>query len=106
MTTQLKIIIAVLIAGALLLGGYLLFLNSSSSSGSGITASNITSQADQAQVQFLNLANKTGEVTFDTSILSDLRFTSRISTQTIPAPVPIGRRDPFAPIPGLPTAGN
>ena len=103
MTTRMKIIIAVLVAGALLLGAYLLFFNASTSSNTAITVSGITTQADQAQVIFLNLANQTGSVTFDTGILQDPRFTGRISTQVPSVPEPVGRRDPFAPIPGVST---
>ena len=106
MTTRMKIIIAVLVAGALLLGAYLLFFNASSSSDTSISASAITTQADQTQVLFLNLASKTGSVTFDTGILKDPRFTGRINTQLAPVPEPVGRRDPFAPIPGITTTAT
>ena len=103
MTTRMKIIIAVLVAGALLVGVYLLFFNASSSSDIGITASDVTTKADQAQVIFLNLASKTGSVTFNTDILKDPRFTGRINKQVPSVPEPVGRRDPFAPISGAPT---
>ena len=98
MSTRTKIIAAVVIGGALLLGAYLLFFNTNST-GSAITEENAPASA--AEVTFLNLASKTDSITFDTTVLTDPRFTSLVDTRTSIVPVPQGRRDPFSPIAGL-----
>ena len=98
MSTQTKIVSSVIAVGILLLGGYLLFFNSNSSSG---VVSTDSAPASAAEVTFLNLATKAGPISFDTTILSDPRFVSLIDTNTNITPVPLGRRDPFAPVPGI-----
>ena len=99
MTTRTKIIIAVVIAGAVLVGGYLLFFNTDNSADVVSTGNSVPASA--AEVTFLNLATQAAPITFDTSILSDPRFTSLINTDTTIIPVPQGRPDPFAPVPGI-----
>jgi flagellar basal body-associated protein FliL len=99
MSTQTKIIIAVLIAGVLLVGAYLVFFNTSSSSSDVLTSN--SAPASAAEVTFLNLATQLEPITFDTSILTDSRFTSLIDTRTSITPVAQGRRDPFAPVAGI-----
>ena len=51
-----------------------------------------------AQAQFVNLSAQLVPLTFDTSILTDPRFTSLIDLHTAILPEAIGRRDPFAPL--------
>lgn len=97
MSTQTKIVIGIIILGAGLIGTYLLFFNTSSTS----AISSSSAPASAAEVTFLDLATKTGPITFDTAILTDPRFTSLINTETTVIPVPQGRRDPFAPVPGI-----
>ena len=98
MSTQTKIIIAVVIAGALLVGSYLLFFNTNGNT-SALSAEG--APASDAEVTFLSLATKADSITFNLSILSDPRFTSLIDTRTNVVPVPEGRKDPFAPVPGV-----
>jgi flagellar basal body-associated protein FliL len=99
MNNRTKIIIAVVIAGALLVGGYLLFFNSSNSSSGAVVSTSVS--ANTAEVTFLDLATQADAITFNTSILSDPRFTSLVDTSTTVVPVPEGRKDPFAPVPGI-----
>ena len=99
MSNTTKIVIAVVIGGALLVGAYLLFFNTNSSSA--VTETSNDASANSAEVTFLNLATQAEAITFDTSILSDPRFTSLIDTSTNVVPVPVGRPDPFAPVPGV-----
>jgi hypothetical protein len=102
MSTQTKIIAGVVIGGALLLGGYLAFFNSSSAPS---VVSTDAAPASAAEITFLDLATKAEPISFDTSILFDPRFTALIDTRTAIVPVPLGRRDPFAPVAGIAT-GN
>ena len=97
MSTRTKIIAAVILGGILLLGGYLLFFNTTSTN----VVSTDSAPASAAEVTFLNLATQTGSISFDTSVLSDPRFTALIDTRTAITPVPQGRKDPFAPVPGI-----
>jgi flagellar basal body-associated protein FliL len=99
MSTQTKIVIGVVLGGVLLVGGYLVFFNSSNSS-SDVLSSN-SAPASEAEVTFLNLATQLEPITFDTSILTDSRFTSLIDTRTSITSVSQGRPDPFAPVAGI-----
>ena len=98
MSTQTKIIAGVVIGGVLLLGGYLAFFNSNSAPSVMTTDA---APASAAEITFLDLATKAEPITFDTTVLYDPRFTSLIDTRTAIVPVPVGRRDPFAPVAGI-----
>ncbi len=56
-----------------------------------------------AETTFVNLAAQLEPLGFDTSILSDPRFTALQDIHTAIVPEASGRKDPFAPIPGLST---
>ena len=68
-----------------------------------LTGSTDTSQvvtasvpSSEAEVVFVNLASQLVPLSYDTSILSDPRFTSLIDLHTAVLPEQKGRRDPFA----------
>lgn len=54
--------------------------------------------------QFLNLAGELQPVSFDTTLFADPRFASLVDLTVPITPESKGRVDPFAPIPGVPTA--
>jgi hypothetical protein len=96
MSTRTKIIFAVLAAGVVLVGGYLVFFPQNA----GTSALSTTSApASAAEAQFLNLAGQIGSITFDTSIFNDPRFTSLVDIHTAVLPEAMGRKDPFAQLP-------
>jgi hypothetical protein len=57
----------------------------------------------RAQAQFEVLIGELGPISFDLTILSDPRFNSLVDLTTPITPEPAGRKDPFAPIPGVST---
>ena len=79
------------------MGSYLLFFNSNSDS-SAITT---TVPASDAEVTFLHLATEADSINFNTTVLTDPRFTSLVDTRTNVIPVPTGRTDPFSQVPGI-----
>jgi hypothetical protein len=98
MSSKTKIIVVVLGVAVLLGVIYLMFFNNSSdTSAVSETGGAATSPA---QVNFLNLLSQIQPVTFDTTILSDPRFTSLVDIHTAILPEAVGRKDPFAPLPG------
>ena len=104
MSTNTKIIIGVVIAGAVGIGAYLLFFNNNSDAA---VLSAQTAPASAAEISFLNLASQTEAVTFDTTILSDPRFKALVDIHTAIVPEPQGRINPFAPLSGsASSAGN
>ncbi len=103
MSTRTKIIVGVVGGVVILAAAYLLFFNSNSNTSA---VSNGSAPASAAEVAFLNLASKTGPITFDTSIFSDPRFTSLVDIHTVIIPEPQGRTDPFASVPGITASGN
>jgi len=85
--------------GVVLLGAgvyYFLFFNKDT--GSALTSSD--GGASQEEQSFLTLVGQLGPIVFDTSLLSDPRFTSRTDIRTTIVPEASGRTDPFAAIPG------
>ncbi len=96
-TSSNTIIIVVIILGALGVGGYLLFFNSNTSA----LSINNSAPASAAEQTFLNLTSEAESISFNTSILSDPRFTSLVDTRTAVVPVSEGRPDPFSPVPGV-----
>lgn len=87
-------LIALIIGIILLLGaGIALF-----SSSAGTVALQSSTTTSDAEATFVNLTAQLEPIGFDTSILSDPRFTSLVDIHTAIVPEPTGRRDPFAPI--------
>lgn len=62
--------------------------------------------ASDAELTFVNLASQLGTLEFDTSLLSDPRFMALVDVRTAIIPEASGRKDPFAPISGVPTTRN
>jgi hypothetical protein len=93
MSSRTKIIFAVMAGGIALAAGYLLFFPKSDG-GAALSADSVPASA--AEVRFLNLAGQIGSITFDTSIFSDLRFSSLVDIHTAILPEAAGRKDPFA----------
>jgi hypothetical protein len=98
MSTQIKIIIAVVIAIAVVGGGYLFFFSGSDSTTA--VGPDDSQNASAAEQTFVDLSTKAQSISFDTSIFSDPRFTSLVDTRTTIVTVPTGRPDPFAAIAG------
>jgi hypothetical protein len=91
-STLVFIICLVVVAGGL--GYYFFFFNSSSSAALTTNAG----AASDAEFSFITLVSKLDPIVFDTSVLSDPRFTSRQDIRTAIVPEASGRTDPFAPI--------
>ena len=86
-------IIAIVIGVVVLLAAaYLLFLKPDSSAT--VTSTEPTSPVENT---FVNLASQLEPLGFDTTILSDPRFTALVDIHTAILPETSGRRDPFAP---------
>jgi hypothetical protein len=94
-----NIIIGIIVGIALLVGGYLFFFNTSPVDTSALTNTN-SGNVSAAQEQFIQLSTQASSINFDTTILSDYRFTSLQNTDTPLQPVSTGRADPFSPLPG------
>lgn len=91
-STLVFVLCLVIVAGGL--GYYFFFFNSSS--GAALTASAGT--ASDAELSFITLVSKLDPIVFDTTVLSDPRFTDRQDIRTAIVPEAAGRKDPFAPI--------
>ena len=96
MSSRIKIIIVALIVIFVLGAGYLLYFNNTPSSTTAVSATGAPSSP--AEVTFLNLASQLNSISFDTTILSDPRFTALVDIHTAILPETSGRTDPFAPI--------
>ena len=55
----------------------------------------------QVQASFLTLAAQLQPIAFDTSVLTDPRFSSLVDIQTVIVPEATGRTDPFSPLAGV-----
>jgi hypothetical protein len=82
----------IVVAGGLLY--YFFFFNTSTDS----ALLTDTTMASDAELSFITLVGKLDSITFDTSLLSDPRFTARQDIRTAVVPEQTGRKDPFAPI--------
>lgn len=91
-STLVFVICLVIVAGGL--GYYFFFFNSGATS----AISTTSGTASDAELSFISLVGKLDPIVFDTSVLSDPRFTSRESIRTAIVPEAAGRKDPFAPI--------
>jgi hypothetical protein len=100
MSMRNNIIIGVIVGIALLVGGYLFFFNTTPATTSALSSGNSTASANVAEEKFVQLSDQASSITFDTTILTDPRFTSLIDTHTQLTPVQTGRPDPFAPLSG------
>jgi len=76
------------------LGYYFFFFNS----GTDTTLNATPGGASSAELSFITLVGKIEPIVFDTSLLSDPRFTTREDIRTAIIPEESGRKDPFAPI--------
>ena len=93
--TQKTIIATVIVILGILVPAYFLISSTpATSSDAVVTASVPTSDAE---AQFVNLSAQLVPLTFDTTILTDPRFTSLVDLHTVVLPEATGRRDPFAP---------
>lgn len=88
------IIASLVVAG----GAYWYFFTGSPASDAPLSEGSAQSAA---QIQFETLIGELGPITFDLTILSDPRFNALVDLTTPIEPEPIGRKDPFAPIPGV-----
>jgi len=91
-STLVFVICLVIVAGGL--GYYFFFFNSGATS----AISTTSGTASDAELSFISLVGKLDPIVFDTSVLSDPRFTSRENIRTAIVPEAAGRKDPFAPI--------
>jgi hypothetical protein len=94
--------IILVVCAIIVIGGgiyYFYFFNT----GTGVGVSSDTAIASDAEISFIALVSKLDPITFNTAILSDPRFTSRTDIRTTVVPESTGRKDPFAPIAGVPT---
>lgn len=82
----------VIVAGGL--GYYFFFFNSNTDAA--LSSGPVT--ASDAELSFISLVGKLEPITFDTSILSDPRFTGRQDIRTAIVPEATGRKDPFSSI--------
>jgi hypothetical protein len=80
-------------AAILIVVGYLLFFNKSSTPD--ITTGSPTS-ADE--LLFINLAGELDPIVFNSTVLTDPRFVSLVDIRTAIIPENLGRTDPFAPL--------
>lgn len=93
------IIIATIVLG---IGAYwLLFVNTGNNPPLTTSA---TASADQAK--FESLVSEIRPISFNTGVFNDPRFQSLVDLTTSITPEPIGRPDPFAPLPGQQTTGQ
>ena len=94
---QKTIIALIIVIIGVAIPGYFLLTSSSKVD----TSNEVVSTSDignDAEAQFVTLSAQLVPLSFDTTILTDSRFTSLIDLHTIVLPEAIGRRDPFAPI--------
>ncbi|MEO6536069.1 MAG: hypothetical protein ABIT47_00095 [Candidatus Paceibacterota bacterium] len=97
--------VILILCAVIVLGGgayYFFFFNN----GTAVTVSSDSVIASDAEVSFIALVSKLDPITFNTTILSDPRFTQRTDIRTTVVTETTGRKDPFAPIPGAPTAAK
>lgn len=90
-----------IIVGVILLGvaAYMVFFRDRG--GDGVVP--VDGPASSAEFTFMTLASQIEPIVFDTGVLDDPRFMALEDIRTAVIPEPSGKRDPFAPIPGLVT---
>ncbi len=91
------IALAIVVVGA---GLYFLWGRPASDS---VVTADVTPQSSQ-EATFLGLATELDAVTLDSGIFNDPRFTTLKDIHTTIISEPIGRRDPFANLPGVTAA--
>ena len=90
-----KLILAIVtVVLGLVVPAYLLMSKGSGESTDVVTAS---APSSDAEMIFINLVAQLSPLSFDTSILTDPRFTSLVDLHTAVLPEQKGRKDPFAP---------
>lgn len=70
-------------------------------SGSSAPPLSLSGSQNVAQARFEMLIGELAPISFDLSILSDERFAALLDITVPTTPEPIGRTDPFAPLPGV-----
>jgi len=68
-----------------------------------LTADEGASNVDEAL--FMNLASQIDSIKFDETFFADPRFQSLVDIRVVVVPEPVGRKDPFANLPGI-VSGN
>jgi hypothetical protein len=86
-----------IVCAVVVFGGAAIYYMSGSSTDS-TSAVSASAPASAAELTFVNLVGQLNSLTFDTSILSDPRFTALVDIHTSLVPEAAGRRNPFAPI--------
>jgi hypothetical protein len=92
--TIILVICLVIVTGGL--AYYFFFFNPSNTAQVTLTAT--PGAASDAELSFITLVSKLDPIVFDTSLLSDPRFTSRQNIRTAIIPEASGRKDPFGPV--------
>lgn len=88
-----------IICGVVVVGGLLYyFFFFTADTGTAVTAA---AGASDAELTFVNLAGQLDPIDFDTTLLSDPRFSALVDIRTPILPESVGRTDPFAPISGV-----
>lgn len=90
-TIMLIICLVIVVGGGLY---YFFFFNNET----GAAIQSTPGEASDAELSFITLVSKLDPIVFDTSLLSDPRFTSRTDIRTTIVPEASGRKDPFAPL--------
>ena len=98
-----KSTISILVIVALAGLGYFWWSGNSTPASSSITSSD--SQA-AVGVQVLNLLNQIQSLSIDTSLFTDPAYKTLVDYSVMIPPVPVGRSNPFAPIPGFSTVST
>ena len=94
--------ILIIIASLIVAGGiYWYFFTGSPTSDLPLTSDSGAQTAIQTKFEMLIV--ELGPISFDTTILSDTRFTALVDLTTPITEEPVGRKDPFAPVSGVTT---
>jgi hypothetical protein len=86
-----------------ILAGYLgwQWYGASSDVGSVLTSSGDSASSEQAQ-ELINFITELKTIRIETGIFTNPAFLSLVDSTVVIAPQPIGRKNPFAPLPGTP----
>lgn len=68
------------------------------------TQTNADTDAEAVGTQVLGLLNQIQSLSIDTSLFSDPAYLTLQDYSVVIPPVPVGRNDPFAPLPGMPVS--
>ncbi len=93
------IIVAVAIA-------YFFYMGNKAPSGQSLLETQVTPEANAASSRILALLNQIRSLKIDTEIFDDPVYQTLIDYSVAIPDVPVGRLNPFAPIPGVPIEGS